>query len=576
MLFVSFLGAGGSTASARLISPGELSKAHEKLDSFLYCLKCHELTTSLQDYDCTACHEKLNERIKGKKGFHAQVKGGCIECHTEHKGKDFDIVQLDREKFDHDMTGYKLRDSHIKACDKCHKKENTFLDLSPECINCHSDAHKKTVSSECGTCHNFKEWKNVEFDHDKSSVFKLTGKHSGIDCELCHPQSTGAALSPGYKAFKVLKFKPLKYGTCNDCHGDVHRGKLKEQNCSGCHITAGWNEKVFDHNDPLLSDFSLQGRHKEASCELCHARETVTFREDGKLNKRSILKLDSVKKDLCTDCHYDLHKGQFGKQKCDSCHSLKKGWKDITFSHESATYSGFKLKGKHRDARCEDCHERSEVSYREFNTVKKKSIGKFKPLKAAQCTDCHFDIHNGKFTKQKCDGCHSVNNGWKDNTFDHNSDTYGGYKLEGKHRELVCHKCHKKSEIIYREFNREKKKSVSSFKTLKTEKCSECHKEEHKKRFVGIREVKDVSCSTCHSIEKEWKDYEYRHESEIKFKKYSLEFKAEISECEKCHSCSSEVFCTSCCLRRCMPCNFKQKIFQSKDAELYELIDREP
>jgi hypothetical protein len=577
MIAGAFLWAGGSKVDAQWISPGQLTEAHKKLEGIMNCLKCHSLTRSISDSACTACHEKLNERLRKKRGFHAQAQGTCVACHTDHKGRDYDITGLDKETFDHNSTGYVLEDRHKVSCQECHKKKNTYLDLTPACMSCHNDVHKGTMSEDCLKCHSFKGWKYLKFDHDRNSEYKLTGKHAEIVCESCHPKySDEKREGHGDNAYSVLKFKPLKYERCSDCHADIHQGTLKEKQCTDCHITEGWKVRVFNHDDPALSDYRLLGRHKNVTCELCHREEKVTYRKAGKNTERAILHFKPVKHASCSSCHFDVHKGQFGKQKCDVCHSLKNEWKDYTFNHGAKKYNGYKLEGRHKDVNCEKCHERSEIRYSEFNRSKKASVGTFKPLSAASCGDCHFDVHMGQLNKKTCDACHSMNNAWKDYAFDHQSEKYSSYKLEGRHIEVTCEKCHERSEITYRESGRETVKHVLAFKPLKGERCEDCHKEEHKKRFIGIREVRDVTCATCHSVDKEWKDYEYKHESDKKFKKYSLEYKAEAAECEKCHTCGFEVFCTSCCIRRCMPCNFRQKIRKNKDSELFDLIYDEP
>jgi hypothetical protein len=292
--------------------------------------------------------------------------------------------------------------------------------------------------------------------------------------------------------------------------------------------------------------------------------------------KGPIKRLKPVKYSSCSDCHFDVHKGQFRKQGCDACHSVNNNWKDHTFDHGSKKYSGFKLEGRHETVDCEKCHLRNEITYAEFNSKKKRAIGNFKPLKTEKCTDCHFDIHGGEFEKQSCDSCHSLSRPWKEYTFSHEPATEEGFRLEGKHKGIVCDKCHERSEISYAEFNVEKTKLMPRFRLLKSRgDCIDCHKEEHKERFreIGVREI---TCGTCHSVENEWKDFGYKHKSEIKFKKYQLNYKAEVSECEKCHTCGGEVFCVSCCVRRCMPCEFRHKILRSKEFDLYQLKDREP
>ena len=492
LILCIFLLSSGKVYSVQWISTGELSRAHEKLEGVVNCFECHSLTKEITDAACKKCHEKLNERLKENEGFHSKVEGKCVKCHTEHKGKDYDITGLDKEKFDHEMTGYGLLDRHKAACDKCHKKQNTYLDLSPECFNCHNDVHKKTLSDDCIKCHNYKGWKDLKFDHDKNSEYRLTGKHTDVKCVFCHPgSSVKDKIADKDKVYQVLKFKPLQYGKCDDCHHDIHRGEVKDKPCAACHVTKGWKERVFDHNDLLLSKYDLSGRHQRVSCELCHKKEKRVYKKGGEDVRILTLKFKPVNNSSCSDCHFDIHKGEFEKQSCDSCHSLSRPWKEYAFSHEPENEDGFRLEGKHKGIVCEKCHERSEISYTEFNIKKTKLAPRFRLLKS-----------------------------------------------RGD--------------------------------------CIDCHKEEHKERFKGVGEGREITCGACHSVENEWKDYGYKHKSEIKFKKYQLNYKAEESECEKCHTCGTEIFCVSCCVRRCMPCEFRQKILRSKDIDLYQLKNREP
>ena len=133
-----------------------------------------------------------------------------------------------------------------------------------------------------------------------------------MNCELCHPEySVEEKIGDTVKVYKVMKFKPLKYGACNDCHIDVHKGELKDKPCRNCHKTDGWEKTLFDHNDPLLSGFKLSGRHKKVSCGLCHRKEKRIFMENGKKKEKLFMKIKPLKHDSCTECHYDVHSGQF-------------------------------------------------------------------------------------------------------------------------------------------------------------------------------------------------------------------------------------------------------------------------
>ena len=546
---VVFIFAGNNLSFAEWVSPGKLSKVHAKLEGIDNCFKCHSLVKGITDSACNACHEKLLKRIKEKKGFHSNVKGKCFECHTDHKGENYDIVWIEKEKFDHKMTGYDLQDRHKLPCQDCHKQKDTYLDLkSDKCLNCHTDVHKKTASEDCITCHNYKGWKDVAFDHDKNSEYRLTGKHAEVKCGPCHYKDPIQEKDiKTDRIYHVIKFKPLNYQKCDDCHSYVHKEEFKENKCNNCHVTKSWKTAVFDHNDPLLSDYSLFGRHKNVSCLLCHPEEKSTRKKDGKNIEIVSMKLKPLKYASCIDCHYDVHMGQFKKQDCDACHPLKNRWKDITFKHESSKYMGYKLENKHKDVICDKCHERREIRYKEFGKEKKVFMGLFKPVKSKKCSDCHYDVHEGQFEKQDCDACHPLNNDWKDFTFKHDAPDYNGYKLEGKHKDVVCKKCHEPGEVRYTEFKKEKKAVLGKFKPVNSNVCDDCHKHEHKGKFKEISKLKGITCGSCHLVEKEWKEFMYEHKSDSKYHRYNPDGQIKESKCGSCHLCNSQVFCLTCC-----------------------------
>ncbi len=67
----------------------------------------------------------LNDRIIENKGYHVsnEVKEkACITCHSDHHGRNFKIINWDTTAFNHDLTGYVLKDKHAEAhCKSCHK-----------------------------------------------------------------------------------------------------------------------------------------------------------------------------------------------------------------------------------------------------------------------------------------------------------------------------------------------------------------------------------------------------------------------------------------------------------------------
>src|SRR3989304_7168163 len=197
LLFILFLLVMCTYAQAQeggfrsLISPGELTSQHTKYEGISNCTKCHSLGGGIPDGKCLDCNDKLAERIKNKQGVHAKYTDACIKCHTDHKGKGFKIVSLEKEKFDHGKTDYPLVDKHSKVeCNKCHKKGDPYAGISQECLSCHKDPNKDKLGKDCERCHNIKGWKDlVKFNHERDSKYPLTGKHIEVKCEKCHINS---------------------------------------------------------------------------------------------------------------------------------------------------------------------------------------------------------------------------------------------------------------------------------------------------------------------------------------------------------------------------------------------------
>ena len=114
--------------------------------------------------------------------------GECQACHTEHRGRKADIVQLSRAQFDHHFTEFALDGAHAAlACESCHKKAEAWRKAPPGCVGCHKndDVHKGQFTQSCGECHSTLTWTGGKFDHDKTD-FRLTGTHASVTCDACH------------------------------------------------------------------------------------------------------------------------------------------------------------------------------------------------------------------------------------------------------------------------------------------------------------------------------------------------------------------------------------------------------
>ena len=411
LLFASD-GAFASTAVEKLMMPGQLSHAHEKLVED--CGNCHKvLQKSAQSSLCISCHKDVQGDVDKKAGFHGRnlmvAKSECYMCHAEHKGADNQLIQFEKSVFNHAEANYPLEGGHREVdCASCHKPGKKYREASHVCNDCHGEKqpHKGNLGKECQTCHVVEGWKKVAaYDHDKTK-FPLRGAHAKQQCVSCH-------VGEVYKDLSTA---------CNDCHAikDIHGRKFGVK-CEECHGVETWKNAKFDH--AKQTHFVLEGAHAKAQCADCHGSSVTT--------KTSM---------ECYSCHkeQDVHKGQLG-QACGDCHNAVAWANKVKFDHGLTSYP---LVGQHAVTACEGCHET-------------------KAFKGAPttCVACHAkdDTHEGRLT-QSCANCHSPL-GWKRVTFDHGRD--GHYALDGAHATVGCYDCHQA-------------KNVSSAK-LPTD-CYACHK----------------------------------------------------------------------------------------------------
>ncbi len=471
--------AGMFDAMERALMPGELSAAHAKFEDS--CTDCHKLFGQEQQNGlCLDCHDHKNiaEDIKKGEGYHGRIPDvknkECRVCHSEHKGRQYSIVLLDKQAFDHRLTDFPLRGRHGDApCQACHKKNKKTGKATPyhqapkQCVKCHKsdDAHDGRLGKQCGSCHAQTRWQDFRFDH-ATTKFKLKGKHKGVECRLCHPQERYSGVP----------------GKCVACHkgDDKHKGRYGKK-CQDCHSVSGWGSQKFDHNKD--TDYPLKGRHKSVSCQQCHRSEgfKVYVKENTKKkNKKATTG--------CYACHrlQDEHKGQYGR-KCHACHTVKT-WNKPTFDHKK---TDFPLKGKHKKVACGDCHP--GVLYEEN-------------LKT-DCFSCHRqdDVHHEKQGKE-CQECHNEK-GWQHKVdFDHN---LAEFPLLGAHAALACEECH----------------DSGNFKDTKTS-CLACHKgDDVHERTLGAK------CDVCHYVG-DWKAWEFDHDKQTDFE---LTGKHKGIVCIACH-----------------------------------------
>ena len=97
-----------ATTVERLLMPGPVATAHAKLEEV--CTNCHDRADRVrQSVLCLDCHKDIAADVREHRGYHGRMSnagtGKCIGCHTEHLGRDGDIVRLNSAEFDHGLNG---------------------------------------------------------------------------------------------------------------------------------------------------------------------------------------------------------------------------------------------------------------------------------------------------------------------------------------------------------------------------------------------------------------------------------------------------------------------------------------
>jgi hypothetical protein len=556
---LAVLGAAPAGA-ADVFSPGELSQAHEKLEGLSNCTKCHAAGEQLSPDKCLECHAEIRIRMSAGKGFHGRLEPGaraCEQCHHEHQGRDFAIVDWGeggQRKFDHARIGYPLRGKHAPVeCAACHdsrrvadqalrelvgKGRKTLLGAPVACSACHFDEHRGQMGQDCKKCHNEQGWKPAPgFDHGKTA-YPLRGKHARVACDKCHakaaeavPVTAGALLQP--KSASWLRYKPVSFETCLDCHKDPHQNRFG-QDCQKCHTVEDWRkvmgegagERAFHQK----ARYPLTGGHAQVACQACHGPWP---------GQRAIFK--GLAFEACTDCHADAHVGQMarrGHDACDQCHTVQ-GYKPARFGLAEHARTRYPLEGAHRVVACSTCHPQDpRVAERFPAAVRRDLERKKRPVKVSsalydiggdtrRCDTCHLDPHAGQLAvapgkATECQRCHDLSSFTKVR-FDHQKDSR--YPLTGKHATAACASCHRAAQTA--------SVPVARYKPLETA-CASCHLDPHVGQLAqgGAAGDRATDCARCHETA-DWKTTLFRHAPP--FTDYALTGRHAKVACAKCH-----------------------------------------
>jgi len=313
------------------------------------------------------------------------------------------------------------------------------------------------AESDCGSCHTPQGWRpakaEMDFDHNRTTSFSLTGAHIDATCVSCH---LGARFDE----------PEVSNADCTSCHVDVHEGN-KSATCTECHntVTFGDVAGVVVH---ARTTFPLTGAHVQLSCETCHVDD----------RGGAFATLDSD----CFSCHAQEYNAaqsvdhvelDFSKE-CEDCHNTLAWGGSALFDH-AAVSGGFTLVGAHALARCESCH------------IVPGLAPIFPGATQDDCVGCHqtdYDTEHGGEFPTDCLTCHSVG-AWTPVTFDHVT-TSNGFELLGAHGVAPCESCH-----VVPGFQ-------PLFATTDQNDCLGCHQSDHDVQHgAGF----PTDCMRCHTLD---------------------------------------------------------------------------
>ncbi len=365
---------------------------------------------------------------------HAHLEGlaNCTQCHTLGKK----------------VSNDKCLDCHdeIASLISADRGFHAQMDVrQQDCFACHSDHHGRKFE--------MIRFDTETFDHDRTG-YELTGRHVTVDCRSCH--------TPDNITDNVIRKREDTYlgleSNCASCHDDYHQGTLGSD-CASCHDTEGFRPaNGFDH---AATEFPLDGAHLEVACVDCHE----VSNRDG----REFQEFADVEFTTCASCHDDVHNGRFGSN-CAECHttasfSIIAG--RTAFDHDR---TDFPLRGSHARLDCAACHDADSGADRAF--------AEFSHLEAINCTNCHDDVHQGRFGDD-CASCHNVNAFNQVARLDEFDHSLTDFPLEGLHITVDFRQCHEESLTA----------------SLAHSNCMDCHQDHHAGQFV------DPECARCHTVE---------------------------------------------------------------------------
>jgi hypothetical protein len=276
--------------------------------------------------------------------------------------------------------------TEIESCSACHAPPWGGETMTNRCLACHDDIRTQIESRSplhgtmpdgggCRDCHTEHQGARAQitrldrFHHD-FAAFRLTGKHTALECASCHVAET-------YKGTPQ---------SCAACHTEpaVHKGRFGTA-CAQCHSTHTWRDMTvttaFDHD---LAAFPLTGKHRTVDCKACHINNVFASTPQR-----------------CVACHSEpvAHRGKYGTD-CAACHSTTT-FTGAIFKHSFPINHGRKKAGNpcttcHRVPNtfatytCYGCHEHQPT-----RIEKRHQRVKLGGVPLERCAQCHKGGRSG-------------------------------------------------------------------------------------------------------------------------------------------------------------------------------------
>jgi len=368
-----------------IFSPGQLSSqstrgmvfagvsSHAVIET--QCKLCHQPLVFSQSESCLNCHDDISIQVNQEIGMHGSlaINTSCRNCHSDHQGREFDMLAGALKNFDHNQTSFPLTGEHVSlTCKECHTENN--FQIGSDCSTCHAEPeqHAGMFSQDCSVCHSTQVWvpaiwEGNPFDHGTVGfsliLHKLDYQGNLIACMDCHQSEAIEIVLP----------------SCQECHEQNNPGFMQEHsdlfgfNCTDCHDGVDKMQN-FDHQN----FFILDGAHGALECLVCH--ENQQFRETPT---------------ECSVCHEepDIHAGSFGLN-CANCHSTEAWQPAMLMSHTFPLDHGeegeIECMVCHVDSytqyTCESCHDSQE---REF--IEEHEDENIPREQLMDCVACHED-----------------------------------------------------------------------------------------------------------------------------------------------------------------------------------------